>query len=67
MSLQFHVRQAATQRDWSIVFVVVMKKLGRCWPVIFRESNATAFRPRLKTLKSVSLVYSSATSLVTDL
>ena len=43
MSLIFHVWQAPTQRDWSIVFVVIVEKLRSCWSIIFRESNTAAF------------------------
>jgi hypothetical protein len=56
MSLKLHVWQAATHRDWSIVFTVIVEKFRSCWSVVFRESNTAAFRPRLESSASVNLV-----------
>ena len=49
MSLRLHVRQAPTQRNWPIFFVViVVEKLRGRWSIIFRKSNTATFRPWLK-------------------
>jgi len=50
MSLRFYVRQAPTQRNWPIFFVViVVEKLRGCRSIIFRKSNTATFRPWLKS------------------